>query len=36
VLRRDPLVAEVAIDLEHALDAADGQRFRYSSGAIRM
>jgi hypothetical protein len=30
-----PLVAEVAVDLIDALEAADTRRFRYSSGAMR-
>ena len=32
VLRRDPLVPEVAVDLEHPLDAADGQPLQIELG----
>ena len=35
VMRGDAFVAEVAIDFVDPLQAADDQRFKYSSGAMR-
>jgi hypothetical protein len=35
VARRDPFVAEVAVDLEHLLEAAHDQPLEIGSGAMR-